>query len=187
LDWEQFGRVCIRPSVAVPGKDTGNGLFVVVDFEPGDVISEYGGIITDYRTDTHLELQTHDAALPVPGYRHTIVLRGFQDPYMYGHHLFRRHPILTNVAQICNDSRDNLPSNIDKPRTNSERIVLSPAVIPLRVKRYTPRNARDPTSLCTTPQARMPRMFQVATRSIPQGYEIFSNYHKSYWDMFPYK
>ena len=67
LNWGQFGRVRVQPSSAVPGRDTGNGLFAVTDFQPGDVISEYGGIVTDYRTDIHLDIQTHDAALPVPG------------------------------------------------------------------------------------------------------------------------
>ncbi len=99
LNWDRFGRVRVAKSGAVPGADTGLGLFATADFQRDDVITEYYGKKIDVDPREHASHQTHDAAIPYS----SKLIRGC-----------RRSRQAAKAGQLANDARHATKNNAQR-------------------------------------------------------------------------
>jgi len=106
LSWDRFGVVSMKSSIVNPGENTGIGLFAGVDYDVGDVVTEYAGTVIK-ATGKTTAVDTHDAE------NHDgFVIRGFTSSSVS----------LRCCGQMINDARD-------KKRNNAERMDISVACV----------------------------------------------------------
>ena len=168
FDWSSFGHVAIAPSGAIPGVDTGRGLFATSDFDKDAVITEYSGVVMLSGAGMEKD-QTHDASVVSVNGKDPLVLRGFREAKEFKTFTHQDKDILVNVGQIANDARN-------RRGTNSVRLSIERSCLPPRIQRYkSNKNLRGRKIL---------RLFMVATKHIKTGDEIFTSYHAVYWKQF---
>jgi len=154
LSWDRFGVVSMKSSIVNPGENTGIGLFAQVDYEVGDVVTEYAGTVkraTGKTTavDTH-DAETHDG----------FVIRGFRAT--------SSSVTVRSCGQMINDARSN-------KRNNAERMDISVECV--QIDDPNPNNGRLVKNMSS-------RMFIVARKPIAAGEEIYTQYGSDYWSKF---
>lgn len=154
LNWSNIGKVVVKKSTMLANVDTGNGVFADTDFAPGDVITQYCG-------------KYYPKELPI-GYErrvHTPYLRVSRDPtaYVDGEKNLSKLN-MKQVGQIIQDP-------ITEKYYNSDNKQIMGLHVPPAYRDASCVTAQVPKD----PGLRV-HFFDIATKPIKKGEEIFTDY-----------
>lgn len=152
LSWGKIGMVEVKTSSL--GKHTGNGVFALTDFEPNDVITQYCG---KYYTKLPASIEKRDNT---PYLRESREPKAFIDGYRFD-------PTKLNMRQVGQIIQDPVRASL---RNCETKYIMGLHVPPVY---------RD-TSCVSAQVPKDPGLrvhfFEVATRAIKKGEEIFTDY-----------
>lgn len=102
LNWDNFGRVELKASRAIPGQDTGRGLWATRGFRRNQVITAFTGRWFDHPDEADVSPSPYDMTV------RRRVLRGLRDPRRVLGDVEGR---LLTAGSFANDGRSRWPAN----------------------------------------------------------------------------